>query len=185
MKIIGMELEWMEKYANFPGFVLLCEGEPYTTEDYIYQKKSLSEDRDIYFASREDGQVSFFSHSKKDMRGFGGAVFNLALTDGTTAKVEGPWSSNHMFMNGHFTFSNSVTYKLTDGSLRSGNMALPELMHHFRQFRPKDVHMLKVWWNKKKENNSFSVMPSLSTCEVLKPGNNVCHWDNPIDLLIY
>lgn len=88
MKILGAKIEWFEGFCNEPE---LC-----VTVDSLPPRESLRYGRNgnSYFASTEEGYVSFFYEDKRDKEGYGGAKFDLTMLDGSAVTLVGPWSGN-------------------------------------------------------------------------------------------
>jgi hypothetical protein len=79
----GVEL----KIRGKPGSV----GRPNGVE-FVYERRG-----NAYFAECQ-GVVSFYAHNPNNENGYGGSSFTLNLTDGTTVRLRGPWSSGPTWM---------------------------------------------------------------------------------------
>ncbi len=63
-------------------------------EDFIY------EERDGMYYGERDGWAAYFLQTD-DKTGFCGACFDVMMQDGTTRRIEGPWSSNPQALRAH------------------------------------------------------------------------------------
>lgn len=71
-------------------------------DGFIYQKKVLNENSDLYWGTNKDGFVSFFCHDKNNEKGFCERIFTLNMEDNTIVNIRGPWSSRDGAMNKYF-----------------------------------------------------------------------------------
>lgn len=106
------EIEWMLGYGNSPRLKI------YTVKDWDFPMHKehkyqfgKAPHTGVFWSETADGVVSFFSHTGGDKNegGFGGAVFNLTMEDGTEKVLRGPWSSRPGAMNQYFPHSVDVT----------------------------------------------------------------------------
>ena len=112
MKLISATVDWHEGFANRPTLKLAVDLMP-PTEEYRFQEKKFGDS--ILYWAEQDGVVQFFAHSPNNERGYGGREFSLTMTDGSTRKIKGPWSSRAGAMNCHFPHSVDVTIKELEG----------------------------------------------------------------------
>ncbi len=87
MKILKVEVDWMEKFANDPYWIVYVDELP-PYESLAYHKY----DSGHYVSERTDGHVNFL-HWQRPGEGFGGRMFKLILDDGSQVQLKGPWSS--------------------------------------------------------------------------------------------
>lgn len=107
MKILNARVNEMVGYANPPHLELLVD-----TLDHEFTYRAKQTDHGTAYFAETEGHVRFFHHSPNNERGYGGYVFHITLTDGTTRNVRGPWSSNGEQMEKYFgiqTESVSIT----------------------------------------------------------------------------
>lgn len=86
MRLLRGYIDWMAKFANEPTLVLSVDRLP-DLEMLRYEK------RESYYFAEYEGYVRFFSYNRPG-NGFGGATYDLTMTDGTTKQLIGPWSGN-------------------------------------------------------------------------------------------
>lgn len=91
MKILDLKVNWWDGYGNDPTFQVLVDNLP-NREDMRFEQKE-----NCYFAEL-DGYVQFFFYDKPG-DGYGGAIFNIVMKDGSTKELKGPWSSRSGVMN--------------------------------------------------------------------------------------
>lgn len=108
--ILDARVDWMENWSgNSPVLQILVE-KVFDLNDFRYKKlegepgASFRVRNTTLYWAEIDGQVSYFSHSKTDEKGFGGRVFRLnAESEGVAPYViTGPWSSRSSSMNNYF-----------------------------------------------------------------------------------
>lgn len=91
MQILDIKIDWGLGFCNSPRLKLLVDRIPKLDELRFREKKH------CYFAEL-DGFVWFF-HYDGPGDGYGGAVFNITMEDGSEKACKGPWSSRSGVMN--------------------------------------------------------------------------------------
>lgn len=87
MKILGGTIDWSATFSGAPTLRLQLDGEPdYSAFRYAMRGR-------LYFAEH-DGIARYFVEDPGNQHGYGGAVFNVVMTDGTRRAIKGPWSGN-------------------------------------------------------------------------------------------
>lgn len=97
-----ISVNWYEKYANRPIFVIDINKEDYpNSNEFIYDVINMgySSRYTLYYAEHPSGLVSFYLHDTNDESGYGGREFILRCIDGTLKTVRGPWSSRSGIIN--------------------------------------------------------------------------------------
>jgi len=109
MKVLAASVEWSDQFANDPMLELLVDKIPTTSEMRFENKESM-------WVAYNDGYVEFYSHTGRDenQRGFGGAVYDITLVDGTKKSLRGPWSSRAGVVNAIFPDRPVVDVMITD-----------------------------------------------------------------------
>lgn len=113
-KVISVEVDWMEKWANFPQFIVKCDSPLKTFEDLIF------ENREDCYVSVDEDIVDFLFYSKPST-GFGGRHFKCNMIDGTVKELIGPWSGCSSGVNKLFPELNIV--EVTINELKFGSFS--------------------------------------------------------------
>jgi hypothetical protein len=85
MNILRARVNWRDGWDNHPNLELLVDKMP-TIDILRYEERE-----DLFYAEL-NGYVSFYYYSQP-ANGFGGAVFNITMKDGSERMLKGPWSS--------------------------------------------------------------------------------------------
>jgi hypothetical protein len=109
MKVLKAEVNWYEGWANDPVLVIHVDNWP-RGDEFKYQVLN-RQGSDLYWAHHPDGAVSFHCHNRSNQNGYGGAIFELNMLDGSSKKIRGPWSSRSGVMNNYFPHSTEVQIK--------------------------------------------------------------------------
>lgn len=94
MKALKARVSWMKEYANNPGFEVLVDKIPESTE---LRYKCINR---IYYAEKA-GYVSFYYYNSPG-EGFGGSHFHITMDDESEMILKGPWSSRSGCANKYF-----------------------------------------------------------------------------------
>jgi len=92
--ITSLKVNWHEGYANRPTFAGSISREP-EREEWVYERGG--PDNCLYRA--QVGPLVRFYYYKTRGEGFGGRHFTILLSNGEYTTLEGPWSSNHFYIN--------------------------------------------------------------------------------------
>lgn len=76
--------EWAHIYISIEDF---------KAPEFVYQAWPNSHGVMYVSMPREDGLCKFYSHNPNSEDGYGGAVFELRMEDGSLKQIKGPWSS--------------------------------------------------------------------------------------------
>ena len=96
-EIKDMQVEWSVRYANTPTIQVLFDRLP---EDVLsWPHEIIEQEGGRFYLAKAHGLVHFLYESDHDRQGYGGAIFNITLMDGSVRKVVGPWSSNAAAVN--------------------------------------------------------------------------------------
>lgn len=134
LKITRIEVDWMERYANTPQWLVhveeLPEHKPYTL--------NYAQHGTLYVAETWSGYVNFYAYSGPD-RGFGGRIFPI-LVDGKPKDLIGPWSSRAGAVN-MFTHHRvvEVVFVLPNGSRISGALTMYRLLVALQLLKPEGI----------------------------------------------
>ena len=113
MNLIDARVNWMFGWANRPRLEITVDRIP-KLEEMEFDLHVLGDDHTLYWAEK-DGYVSFFSHSTRNERGYGGREYVLNLKGKQKTKIKGPWSSRAGAMNNYFPHSVDVTIYEKEG----------------------------------------------------------------------
>ena len=97
-KIIKVEIDWMDKWANAPQFVVTLDA-PIDRDKLVYDSLKVGRMGGTAYKAVLGDYADFMWHDPTNERGYGGRVMPLRLKDGRTVEVKGPWSSNSSDMN--------------------------------------------------------------------------------------
>lgn len=95
-RILGVDVNWMDRCANSPDLILLVDEYP---EHRVYTKRPFSPEAKrpagwhVYW-SEVDGLVWFFTWGGQPDDGFGGYARDVQLDDGTVEHVVGGWHAS-------------------------------------------------------------------------------------------
>lgn len=143
-RILAVRVDWMEKWANRPRFIVLVDEIP-KLEDYRFE-----ENDHVYFASC-GACVQYFTYTQPD-KGFGGSKITVTMQDETKRELIGPWSGNSATVNKlgglqcveAVLFDNLDEFVEGNGGL-AGAVAIPDLAL-FMQTEPLPFGLARVRW---------------------------------------
>lgn len=120
------KIDWMENYGNSPVILVYIDELPEVEYEYLGGRM---------WAGEKDGFVSYFSHDGSDNNngGYGGAVFERKLIDGTTRTFVGPWSSRVGVVNHYkgYPYAIDVTFVDSTGYRTTGALTLDFMRQHW------------------------------------------------------
>lgn len=93
MKILSATVDWHEDYDNPPSLKVEVDSLPSHGADSLLRYRRSGR---YYWASTEDGYVTFLYDDPYNHAGYGGSTFTLAMVDGSTVTLVGPWSGNEV-----------------------------------------------------------------------------------------
>jgi hypothetical protein len=155
MKLIDIEIDWMEAFANHPSIKFIVD--KYEYPNYIYEEK-----QGLYYAET-DGFASFFSYTAPG-EGFAGRHFDITMKDGSKKTLIGPWSSRAGCLN-----------KIGFGPVIEGSIQYSEYGHVVAAVR---IDLVEPLIKKKgiflfKDDDTFDLtfIPSMRPDCICKPTN--------------
>jgi len=101
MKVLRTDIELFEGYANDPELVITVDKVP-LWDEFVYETAETVSGSTLFYGVHESGLVRFFSENPTNRRGYGGASFDIKLSDGRVRRLVGPWSSRCGVMNAYF-----------------------------------------------------------------------------------
>lgn len=115
MEILGIEIDWMEKYTSSDPRIIIEVDKLPKVEDLRYDEHP-NAGGTLYVSRTPEGYVSYMQQTS-NKTGSGGRVYDINLTNGETRTIEGAWSSRaacvNSQMDGPSQYVVDVTYKET------------------------------------------------------------------------
>ena len=109
------------EHHRFNGPYLVVDASVPTTDDFLYEDRPSS----LLWGTQKGPWRNFFAYAEPGS-GYGGARFVLAMTDGSTRELIGPWSSREGLFNQMHTFDEHVV-RVRGNNHCSGHMLVREV----------------------------------------------------------
>ena len=116
VRLLQARVDWYDNFDNSPQIKVLVDELP---KRHVYKK--IPKPGGALYYSDTGGIVRFYSYTEGDQKGYGGAVFELELEDGTVDKIKGPWSSRAGAMNRYFPLCLNATMTDDPEVMRRGH----------------------------------------------------------------
>lgn len=114
-----IEIDWHDKFANLPDFVVFDHPPPRWPEmrDAVWLERE-----GVHRADLHDGRVAYFYTDGRPIHGFGGARFCGTFVDGRSFEYTGAWSSRAGVVNAYYPESPIVDVICAVPSPGGGNV---------------------------------------------------------------